>query len=358
MALKFTTRSRCASIGVATALVVMLADPVPAQDATVAAGAFNRTHPGAGVVLDNIPVNLQSVFGSLRASNGGQLPGDTHAGLMNSLARPTGGNVSDFGLTARANEVISRARALHRQILDIYASPDVSDPHAAAEAAIDAYLADSSTALPATPKDAEIMQAAGHAATNHVAHAAEGHAGHDMTPGPIIGFASMYPDVTRFLWAQQWLEIAAFEPVLRSERSGGGPAAMNGVVERFRDRLSVRDDRLSVMPTTVAISPELTLRHRRASIILNNLHMLEMAIADELSSGATGDTDARIEAVVDRFLDTEQYAIDENLWLRQSLRRSVYLQGGPAIGDMDRNDRNIGSPGDHRIRGAHPVMPG
>src|SRR5690554_4852022 len=110
------------------------------------------------------------------------------------------------------------------------------------------------------------------------------------------------------------------------------------------------------MPTTVAISPELTLRHRRASIILNNLHMLEMAIADELTSGATGNTDARIDAVVDRFVDADLYAIDENLWLRESLRRSVYLQGGPAIGAMDRSDRNFGSPGDHRIRGSHPIM--
>lgn len=345
----------------ALALVIYLTGSADAQSvqARDVAGAFGQSYPEANRLLGAVEANLAAVYGSLRGSSGGQLPADLHARLVGTFERPAATSTGGLGVTGRIDEVIGGARALHREILDIYTAPDVADRRVMAELAIDAYLADSQRALPTRPKAASVLTGGETDPDDHQAHAAEAHAGHQMGMPEATAFAGLNPQVNRLLWAQQWLEIAAFEPLVRPANSGGQAEGMRGVVERFHARIAdPSDPRLTVMPTTVAISPEMTTRHPRAAIILDNLHMLEMALANELSTGSATDIAARLERVVAGFMDAEYLALSEADWRAQSLRRSVFLQGGPAIGRMDRMDRNVGSPGDHLVRGGTPtIMP-
>jgi hypothetical protein len=348
----------------ALGLLLAFAGSASAQDRSAdvdrAAGAFERANPEGAAALGAVQANRAAVYAALLNASGGELPDGLRTQLLATIERPPAGGAAALSGTAR--EVIDGARALHRQILDLYAAPDVVDRQGAAEQAIDAYLA-GGRALPASPKDPKlalgVAAMAAPAVDEHGAHGDHGHHGahanplHALEEGPFDG---RFPEVNRLLWAQQWLEIALFEPVSRAANPAGMGDGVREVISRFQARLpESTDGRLTAMPTTPAISPELTLRHPRAAVILDNLHLLEMALLNQL---ATAEGAGRIESTVAAFLDPVEYTIEEYDWLVESLRRSVFLQGGPALGVMDRLDRNIGSPGDHRLRGDHPIMPG
>ncbi|MEX1258011.1 MAG: hypothetical protein WEG36_10360 [Gemmatimonadota bacterium] len=246
-------------------------------------------------------------------------------------------------LGERGAEVIERANAFHRELLGIYANPAVTDRAQAVDAAVERYLSRPEVALPAEPKDMDILY------------------DHPYT----WAFRTGYPDLGGFVWAGHWYQLAASEPLMifdtREERLEG----LETVRERFFSKLSYGEPPESFpteLPLAPPIAPLLVSAHPRAAIILDNLNMLQDVLADVLVSPTVKDVRAALDEAVAQFVDPTYRMADRYDWMVMALRHSIFNQGGPALGTMTRTERNNSGHAQHLQGGGGaiilPGMPG
>ena len=76
------------------------------------------------------------------------------------------------------------------------------------------------------------------------------------------------------------------------------------------------------------------------SIIIDNLNRLEVAVADIIAYPNLENRDELLEAVADEFTKDDVNVSDEMEYLLSALRGGIFNQGGPAIGDLGRSERN------------------
>lgn len=318
-------------------------------------GAFQREFPAAHTLLEAADLNLAHVYAALEA--GSHLSADVVAELIGRLEGSPGSNAV-AALPQETRAVLAGARDLQRKILDVYSDPRVEDPARIVEDLTDAYLQEGTGRLQAEPKSRAIMRL-DPAPVGHGAH----HGGEASSPHAAASFASDYPEVNRILWAQLWLENALLEaltatddPQLRNEAVAKATAKFQRLVKGGEEPLLP-----SALPTTPAIAPDFTTRHRRASVILNHRHMLEMALLDAFQAPTAEERDGRVAKLTADFTDPELEKVSISDWLRTSLRTGIYFQGGPATREMARSDRNADSMfnqegHDHVIMQGMPVM--
>jgi hypothetical protein len=94
------------------------------------------------------------------------------------------------------------------------------------------------------------------------------------------------------------------------------------------------------MPSAPAISPQLYSQAPDAAVIIDNLNMLEAAIADIIAYPVVEDRESAINNAVAQFTAQEDYVTDTMDYLLSALRGGIFNQGGPAIGELDRSERN------------------
>jgi hypothetical protein len=94
------------------------------------------------------------------------------------------------------------------------------------------------------------------------------------------------------------------------------------------------------MPSVPAISPQLYSQAPQAAIILDNLNMLESALADVIAYPNLQNRDAMIDQVVAQYTSDDMYLTETMDYLLNALRGGIFEQGGPAIGDLSRSERN------------------
>src|SRR5690606_14823036 len=144
-------------------------------------------------------------------------------------------------------------------------------------------------------------------------------------------------------WAARWFQLGGSEPLMVFRQN---PAEQHTGVEatraRFIEMLANPPESFpSHMPMAPTVAPELVTRHIQAAAILDNLNMMLDVVADILVNAEIADKGAAIDEVVDLFADPTYLAIDHLDWVRMSLRHGIYAQGGPAIGRLDRPERNV-----------------
>jgi hypothetical protein len=93
-------------------------------------------------------------------------------------------------------------------------------------------------------------------------------------------------------------------------------------------------------PTAAAIAPHLYSFHPQASIILDNLSMLENIVLDVLAYPNLEDRQAAIGAAVAEFTNKETNISQDYDYLLAALRGGIYNQGGPAVGELMQSERN------------------
>jgi hypothetical protein len=69
-----------------------------------------------------------------------------------------------------------------------------------------------------------------------------------------------------------------------------------------------------------------------------------------------GDKAETVEAVLDAFTSPDYEIVSLYDWTLMALRHGIYNQGGPAIGLLDRSERNVAV--DHAQHGGAMVLPG
>jgi hypothetical protein len=105
-----------------------------------------------------------------------------------------------------------------------------------------------------------------------------------------------------------------------------------------------------------AISPGLRGRHPQVAAIFDNLDVLLAITTDVVLHPGVGDKEGTVEAVLDAFTNPEYEIVSLYDWTLMALRHGIYNQGGPAIGFLDRSERNVMV--EHAQHGGGMVLPG
>lgn len=226
-------------------------------------------------------------------------------------------------ISSRTAEVLRRGRNFENRLFEIYIDDSIDDKIAAVDAAIADYLSDDGHSVASFPKESEFL----------VEH------------GQATGFKTAFPRLSALMWTQQWLQLASLEAVILQTIDKQFDHAVDSALERFWNKIG-SDSGMSMfpapseLPMAPAIAPDLYTQSREAAIILDNLNILETVVADILSYPNEEGRDAKIDIAVDLFINKEVDDSRPREYLLFALRGGIYDQGGPAVGELKRSERN------------------
>jgi hypothetical protein len=228
-------------------------------------------------------------------------------------------------LPAAAAEIISRGRDLERAVVDIYASANKNmvEKNRLVNDAVDKYLSESGKAVSDTPKSAALYLE------------------HDYKNG----LKASFPKLSGLMWSNQWLQLASLEAIVLGQVDPQFAGEIGVTLERYWNKIG-SDTGMTMfpapteMPTVPAIAPQLYSQAPRAAVIIDNLNMFEVAIADILAYPNANNRQSAIESLIASFTDDESALADIEQYLTSALRGGIFNQGGPAIGALDQSERN------------------
>lgn len=232
-------------------------------------------------------------------------------------------------LGMRAAEVIRRTQAFHREVLAIFAGVGAADRTRALDEAVERYLSRPEVSLPDVPKDMTILY--DHQYTSFVTDDA----------GPRRKLP--YPNLTGFLWATHWFQLAALEPLELATDPDQRRQGLTVVADRFGRKLSAGtppDAFPTELPLSPCIAPGLVTIHLRAAAILDNLNMLHVVLTDVLVHPKVGNLRAALDGAIAQFTSRTDRVVEVDDWIQMALRHSIFAQGGPALGTMTQSERN------------------
>ena len=229
-------------------------------------------------------------------------------------------------LPTHAWRVLSWGRKFERAIADIFAngSTSRSQKRAAVEAAIETYLTDDARHAVATvPKHADLYLAHDHA----------------------DGAKTAFPRLSALMWTNQWLQLASLEAIVVGQLDSQFAGKVPVTLERYWAKVG-SDTGMTMypvpvdMPSAPAIAPSFYSEAPQAAMIIDNLNRLEVAVADIIAYPNLENRDELLEAVADEFTKDDVNVSDEMEYLLSALRGGIFNQGGPAIGELGRSERN------------------
>lgn len=219
--------------------------------------------------------------------------------------------------------VFTRGRQLRDRLFEIYVDDSVTNKERAVNAAIEDYLSDDRHSVAPIAKEFTLVE-------NHPYATA---------------FDTAFPKLSGLQWANQWASLAALESILVEYSDSQFRNTMDTVMERYWNKVGSEGGMTmfpapAEQPTAAAIAPHLYSFHPKASIILDNLAMLENIVFDILAYPNLEDRQTAIGEAVGEFTNKESNVYEDYDYLLAALRGGIYNQGGPAIGELDRSERN------------------
>ena len=229
-------------------------------------------------------------------------------------------------LTELASGVLAQGRSFERAVWDIFADDSTSiyqKQMAIDEAVQDYQSSNPRLAVSLSPKTADLY-------LDHIYADA---------------FRMGYPKLSGLLYSNQWLQLASLEAIIigQVDPQFGGQVPLT--LERYWNKVG-SDTGMTMfpapteMPSAPAISPQLYSQAPQASIIIDNLNMLESALADVIAYPNLQDRASVIDQLVAQYTSDDMYLADTMDYLLNALRGGIFNQGGPAIGDLSRSERN------------------
>lgn len=274
---------------------------------------------GGGMVMD-----MDGHFGQLETDARIEL-GETVRG-MHSDSQSQEAFANSSALTALASGVLAQGRSFERAVWDIFADDSTSiyqKQMAIDEAVQDYQSSNPRLAVSLSPKTADLY-------LDHIYADA---------------FRMGYPKLSGLLYSNQWLQLASLEAIIigQVDPQFGGQVPLT--LERYWNKVG-SDTGMTMfpapteMPSAPAISPQLYSQAPQASIIIDNLNMLESALADVIAYPNLQDRASVIDQLVAQYTSDDMYLADTMDYLLNALRGGIFNQGGPAIGDLSRSERN------------------
>lgn len=226
-------------------------------------------------------------------------------------------------INRHASEVLRRGRKFENKLFEIFIDDSVDDKPVAVNAAIADYLSDDRHSVAAFPKESELLVE------------------HDQA----TGFKTAFPRLSGLMWTQQWLQLASLEAVILQTLDKQFAHGMDTALERFWNKIGT-DGGMSMfpapseLPMAPAIAPDLYTLSPEAAIILDNLNILETVMADILSYPNEEGRETKMDAAVALFTNKAVDDAKPTEYLLFALRGGIYNQGGPAVGELKRSERN------------------
>ena len=229
-------------------------------------------------------------------------------------------------LTRHSDRVLQHGRGFEKVVWDIFAesSMNIYQKRIAVDEAIEEYrTSDPRHAVSLTPKSADLYLA--HPYAN--------------------GLKSAFPRLSGLMWTNQWLQLASLEAIIIGQVDPQFAGSVPTTLERYRSKLGSDTGMTmfpppSEMPSAPAIAPQLYSQAPQAAIIIDNLNMLEAALADIIAYPDVDEREAIIDEVVEQYINDELYVVDTMDYLLNALRGGIFNQGGPAIGELGQSERN------------------
>ena len=229
-------------------------------------------------------------------------------------------------LTERAAKVLAHGRSFERNIWNIFSNDltTIYQKQMAIEEAVQEYRnSEPTAAVSLSPKTADL------------------YLGHIYADAFRMGF----PKLSGLLYANQWLQLASLEAIIigQVDPQFGGRVPLT--MERYWNKVG-SDTGMTMfpapteMPSAPAISPQLYSQAPQAAIIIDNLNMLESALADVVAYPNLQDRETVIDQVVAQYTSDDMHLAETMEYLLNALRGGIFNQGGPAIGDLSRSERN------------------
>jgi len=221
--------------------------------------------------------------------------------------------------------VLKQGRDFEQRLFAIYIDDSISDKQAAIASAIEDYLSDDRHSVATEPKNSAYLLS------------------HDQA----TGFKSAFPLFSAFLWTQQWLQLAALEAVILQDLDYQATDGVSVTLERFWNKVGSSGGMSmfpapNELPMAPAIAPDLYSQSPEAAVILDNLNILETVIVDILSFPNAENWEELIEQAVSLFTSKDSDSADTQGYLLFALRGGIYNQGGPAVGELMKSERNKG----------------
>ena len=229
-------------------------------------------------------------------------------------------------LPSRAWRVLAWGRKFERDLFDIYAdsATSISEKRAAVAQATEEYLTGD----------------ARHAVST-VAKSSGLYLDHDFANGAKTAF----PRLSSLMWTNQWLQLAALEAMVVGQLDPQFAGKVPVTIERYWSKVG-SDTGMTMfpvpvdMPSVPAIAPSLYSEAPQAAVIIDNLNMLDAAVANIIAYPNLENRDELLDAAADEFTKDDSNVSDEMTYLLSALRGGIFNQGGPAIGDLGRSERN------------------
>jgi len=229
-------------------------------------------------------------------------------------------------LTTHAAMVLAHGRNFESALWDIFADESTTNyqKRMAVDAAIQDYLtSDARHAVSILPKESGLYLEHPYA----------------------DAFRMGYPKLSGLLYSNQWLQLASLEAIIIAQVDPQFAGRVPLTLERYWNKVGSDTGMTmfpapSEMPSVPAISPQLYSQSPQAAVIIDNLNMLESALADVVAYPNLQDRDTVIDQVVEQYISDDMYVAETMDYLLNALRGGIFNQGGPAIGDLSRSERN------------------
>ena len=284
----------------------------------------NMDHGGHGGHGGGMMMDMDGHFGQLETDARialGELVRGNH-----SLEQAESAFENSSALTERAAKVLAHGRSFERTIWNIFSndSTTIYQKQMAIEEAVQEYRnSEPTAAVSLSPKTADL------------------YLGHIYADAFRMGF----PKLSGLLYANQWLQLASLEAIIigQVDPQFGGRVPLT--MERYWNKVG-SDTGMTMfpapteMPSAPAISPQLYSQAPQAAIIIDNLNMLESALADVVAYPNLQDRETVIDQVVAQYTSDDMHLAETMEYLLNALRGGIFNQGGPAIGDLSRSERN------------------
>lgn len=229
-------------------------------------------------------------------------------------------------LPVHAWRVLAWGRQFERKLFDIYSDPSttLTQKREQVVAAIEEYqTGDARHAVSVIPKDASLYLE--HPYAN--------------------GAKTAFPRLSGLLWTNQWQQLAALEAIVVGQLDSQFVGRVPVTMERYWNKVG-SDGGMTMfpvpveMPSVPAIAPSLYSEAPAAARIIDNLNMLEAAVADIIAYPNLENRDELLESVATEFTSDAENIYDEMNYLLSALRGGIFNQGGPAIGELMGSERN------------------
>ena len=284
----------------------------------------NMDHGGHGGHGGGMMMDMDGHFGQLETDARialGELVRGNH-----SLEQAESAFENSSALTERAAKVLAHGRSFERSIWNIFSndSTTIYQKQMAIEEAVQEYRnSEPTAAVSLSPKTADL------------------YLGHIYADAFRMGF----PKLSGLLYANQWLQLASLEAIIigQVDPQFGGRVPLT--MERYWNKVG-SDTGMTMfpapteMPSAPAISPQLYSQAPQAAIIIDNLNMRESALADVVAYPNLQDRETVIDQVVAQYTSDDMHLAETMEYLLNALRGGIFNQGGPAIGDLSRSERN------------------